>query len=68
MPNFDDPFFQNVAGPILAAWKSWKTMKGRDRFAWAQGSLTQCAATDWQRACNEWIGRRLARWEKKQQS
>lgn len=53
---FEEPFFQDVAWPIVAAHDAFKT----GRLAVAMRAIDECLAEDWRRACREWIGRRTA--------
>lgn len=54
-----DPFFRRVATPMWLAHRSYKDHNlGPDRFARARENLEQCHATDWKRACLEWLDRR----------
>lgn len=55
-----DPFFRKVAGPMYNAYKAYKSLKGEERYDVPLEHLTQCAASDWRKACEEWIQRRRA--------
>ena len=57
-----DPFFRKVATPILAAWDHYKMNIGIDRYEGAEEILRQCHASDWRRACQEWIERRRVKY------
>lgn len=57
---FVDPFFQNVALPLLRAYVAFKS-NSPTRFQDAQRFVGQCAAQDWMLACSEWLQRREAR-------
>lgn len=61
---YSDPFFQEVALPIAVAWNNYKTGQGEGRFESALTVLQGCAATDWRRACVEWIQRRHAKFKR----
>lgn len=50
-----DPFFPEVAVPIMKAWEARK-----NRTSNGLEELEQCKATDWRLACTEWIQRREA--------
>lgn len=52
-----DPFFTDVAYPMLAAWSLHRDQKRTD--AAIELLLRQCAATDWRLAGVEWLTRRL---------
>lgn len=51
---FRDPFFKNVAGPMMLSWAFWKDrdIKSAKRLA------SSIKATDWRKACLEWLERR----------
>jgi len=51
---FRDPFFRRVVVPI---WNSWFAYKKKD-IDGALEIIDQCQATDWKRACREWMIRR----------
>lgn len=55
---YTDPFFKKVALPMLNSWHSWKNRENpnfrEDAFRWAY----DIQATDWRRACVEWLERR----------
>lgn len=53
---YRDPFFNDVAAPMYAAWRDRKQHRNSGRSAAAAIS-----ASDWRRACLEWIDRREAR-------
>jgi hypothetical protein len=55
---YTDPFFNGVARPLFMAWKERKEKRGNG-LEWAR----LIAASDWRRACVEWIVRREARRE-----
>ncbi len=52
---YNEPFFRRVAVPLLRA---WNTYKDGDKRA-AIRELDACSATDWKKACTEWLTRRL---------
>lgn len=71
---FEDPFcdayhntfFTHVARPMYAAHRMYKENRGMARFSLAQESLAQMPkGLDWRIAGEEWIARRWARWERK---
>jgi len=55
---FTDPFFKKVAVPMLLTWRIWKDKGNPDRVANAIDSAERIAATDWRKACVEWLERR----------
>jgi len=50
---YGDPFFREVAVPIMTAWEARKTKTSN-----GLAELQECKAEDWKRACTEWILRR----------
>lgn len=52
---FFDPFFRDVAWPVVRAHDIWKDH--RDAGV-AIAALEECQASDWRRACVEWLERR----------
>ena len=57
---YSEPFFNEVAIPILYTWLAWK--KHKVDFDWpitALACLSDCKATDWYLAANDWIQRRV---------
>lgn len=63
---FRDPFFRRVANPILLAHNAYKNGKGHERYIDALELLGNCEATDWRKACEEWINRRYAAFKGKE--
>ncbi len=61
-----DPFFPEVAIPILKAHDAFRELTGERRYQQALHELRQCRATDWKMACGDWILRRLAKFQKKE--
>lgn len=55
-----DPFFRRVAAPVILAHAAYKNNKGEAKYTESLRILEGCAALDWRRACEEWIGRRRA--------
>ena len=55
---FRDKFFRKVATPIWVAWKAYKS-SDPDKFQMAFDAISNCEATDWRRACEEWLERRV---------
>lgn len=56
--NYREPFFRHVAWPIVRAHDSYKDEKGVARYEMALSALETCKASDWRRACVEWLERR----------
>lgn len=56
---FEEPFFKRVASPMALAWRSWKDKEDPHRVETAIGFAQEIAATDWRKACVEWLERRL---------
>lgn len=65
--DYDEPFFEEVAKPMLLAWDAFKS-PGADRFSAARRALERCLAADWKVAGAEWITRREGAWRSKQAS
>ena len=56
---YTEPFFEDVAIPMFQAWICWKKRKEMDNWRRSAIShLVDCKASDWRRACIEWIERR----------
>lgn len=53
---FDDPFFTEVALPVVRAHDMWKEHRDADL---AISNLSHCRAPDWRSACEQWIWRRV---------
>lgn len=53
-----DPFFKKVAVPMSAAWEAWKNRQNPMYYEITMEHLSGIVATDWRRACEEWIDRR----------
>lgn len=64
MVGLRDPWFRRVACPIEMAHRHYAKNKGEDRYLGALEILERCAASDWRRACEEWINRRYAAWQR----
>lgn len=56
-------FFKRVVVPIFIAHQRYKGVSGSDKFDVAIDALKLCQASDWRRACEEWILRRKSKWE-----
>jgi hypothetical protein len=54
---FREPFFRQVVTPIYHAHEAYKAASW-DRYEIAKEILKQCAASDWRKACIEWVERR----------
>lgn len=66
---FHDPYFEEVALPIVQAHDALKDLEGIDRYVKAMEILvTRCAASDWRRACVEWVERRRDSWIMRQRA
>ena len=57
-----DPFFRQVAQPIVSAHMAYREHEGERRFTMALEILAQCKASDWRTACEHWIKRRHDKW------
>ena len=66
MVGLRDSFFRRVVTPIDMAHKAYRENKGERRYKLPLEILEQCKARDWRRACEEWIKRRQAAWERAQ--
>ena len=59
---YNEPFFGTVAAPMYAAWNEWKTRAP----GWVERALNAAgaiAASDWNKACVEWLQRRIEKLE-----
>ena len=56
---YTDPFFKKVAVPMLQAWQAWKDPDKNDKGLRAYTLAESIAATDWKKACIEWLKRRM---------
>lgn len=55
---YRDPFFREVACRLLMSWMAFSNRKSLKRFDEAIGALQECPASDWAKACREWVERR----------
>lgn len=55
---FRDPFFRQVATPLLRGYQAYKEAKNPDRYEQAEEILEQVRAADWRLAAIEWVRRR----------
>ncbi len=55
---FRDPFFRQVATPLLRAHQAYRNKMDPERFEKAEDILEQCRAADWRLAAIEWVRRR----------
>ena len=55
---YTDPFFKKVAVPMLLAWQTWKNKDNENHVSEAIEYADRIAASDWRRACIEWLERR----------
>lgn len=60
-----DRFFRRVAGPVVSAHRHYREHKGEERYTGAIEILEQCVADDWRLACQDWMLRRLRKWQEK---
>jgi len=60
---FREPFFRKVATPLWMAHEAFKRNSGEERYTTTLEILQQCRATDWRRACEEWVQRRYDKWK-----
>lgn len=58
---WSDPFFPDVALPIVLAHDAYKDDKTEARYEASLKHLEKCRASDWRVACSEWITRRWRR-------
>ena len=58
LPGIGSRFLRRVAAPLLTAWGAYKSTRGDGRYHLAKAHVDACAATDWHRACWEWLDRR----------
>ena len=56
---FRDPFFRKVATPMWVAHKAYRDKTDPDRHLRAIDIMQQCGASDWKKACIEWLERRF---------
>lgn len=54
---WEEPFFQNVAGPALTAFRRHK----QGKYEQSQDYAEEIEADDWRVACREWLQRRVER-------
>lgn len=52
---YREPFFRKVASPMQMAWDAWKEKDIQLALKYCQA----ISATDWQKACTEWLRRRM---------
>jgi hypothetical protein len=64
--SWSDPFFGDVAWPMMEAHRIYKTMDGEDKFLRSMLMLDNVRAGDWRLAAKEWIERRHKRWQQAQ--
>lgn len=61
---FRDPFFENVAMPLVQAHDAYKDTEGEGRYEAAMRHAARCHAVDWRMAASEWITRRWNKFRK----
>jgi thymidylate synthase len=54
---FRDPFFRRVVTPIYNSWMAKEQKSNPDRWDNALEIIQQCSASDWKKACREWLNR-----------
>jgi thymidylate synthase len=54
VPGLNDPFFTRVVTPMYWAHAAFK----RKEYTYALENIEQCQASDWRKACTEWLLRR----------
>jgi hypothetical protein len=63
---YQDPFFENVAHPMLKAYRTYKELDakivGINKFELPLDYIDDIEAEDWSKACIEWIIRRRNNW------
>ena len=59
--HYCDPFFEEVAIPMLRAHDAFRERKDESRYSLAIDALDKCRAIDWRVAAQEWI---IRRWNK----
>lgn len=64
---FADPFFACVAEPMREAHDIYKSGTGEARYTETLAMLDVVVASDWRLASQEWVRRRWAKYEEKQQ-
>lgn len=62
--SWPDPFFTEVAIPILRAHDAYKDSHGEDKYTRSLDCLAACHASDWRKACSEWVMRRWNKYRK----
>ena len=60
---YRDIFFRRVAVPMLLAHDYYKDTARPSNYHAALDACTDIAASDWRMACEQWLERRLSRWE-----
>jgi thymidylate synthase len=61
-----DPFFRRVATPMFMAHRAFKENVGAERYTKALEILERCEAKDWRVAAEQWITRRMVKFERSQ--
>lgn len=56
---FRDKFFRRVAIPLYQSWMVWRNKEDPNRMRAAIKFAEECKATDWRKACVEWLQRRM---------
>jgi hypothetical protein len=55
---YTSPFFRRVAVPMLKTWEVYKDRDNKHRFRDALKMAESIGASDWRKACTEWLERR----------
>lgn len=58
---FKDKFFRKVACPMLESWRAYKNTDDPKRFEKSIALANSISATDWRKACVEWLERRQSK-------
>lgn len=58
VPGLSDPFFTRVVQPVVQSHAAFKKTNDPERFGKALEIIGQCQASDWRKACTEWLQRR----------
>lgn len=59
VPGFKDSFFRRVVSPMEEAWFTYKNKENPNRYEDAILVANNISATDWRKACVEWLQRRM---------
>ena len=56
---FRDVFFRRVVTPIYHSWMAKNNTDDPNRYEKASEIIQQCSASDWRKACQEWLDRNI---------